>query len=235
MGSQAAKPPCLLLHGALGSADQVADLASGLGDSFEVYRYNFPGHGGLPIPAGGLDMGLMRDALVAFLEQNFHEPVWVFGYSMGGYVAMSVASTRPELIRGLITLGTKWEWSPEIAAKEVKMLDPAIMAEKVPALVELLKERHAPTDWLEVVEATAKMLKQLGAQPLFNEADLKGINMPIIILRGSADRMVSDDESIKVVNLVRHGQYAELPDQKHPFEQVNLELLTPWFQELIKI
>lgn len=59
--------------------------------------------------------------------------------------------------------------------------------------------------------------------------------MPIIILRGSADRMISADESLKVVNQARHGQYAELTDQKHPFEQVNLELLTPWFQELIKI
>jgi pimeloyl-ACP methyl ester carboxylesterase len=235
MGSQAAKPTCLLLHGALGSAEQVADLASRLDDSLDVYSYNFPGHGGLPIPSEGLDMGLMRNALVAYLEKNFHEPVLVFGYSMGGYLAMSVAATRPELIRGLITLGTKWDWSPEISAQEVKMLDPVIMTEKVPALAELLKERHAPTNWQDVVEATAKMLKQLGIRPLFNEADLQGINIPIFILRGSADRMLSDAESFKVANLVRNGQYAELPDQKHPFEQVNLELLTPWFQELVKM
>lgn len=235
MDSQSAKPPCLLLHGALGSADQVVDLANNLGDSFELYRYNFPGHGGLPIPEEGLDMGTMRSALVAYLEQNFQQPVWVFGYSMGGYLAMSVAAIRPELIRGLITLGTKWDWSPEIATQEVKMLDTAIMAEKVPTLVELLKVRHSPTNWQEVVEATAKMLKQLGAHPLFNAADLECINMPIFILRGSADRMVSEDESKKVASLVRNGQYAELTDQKHPFEQVNLELLIPYFHEMIKI
>lgn len=232
---QKVKPPCLFLHGALGSNAQVVDLASRLGDSFEAFSYNFPGHGGLPIPAEGLDMGTMRSALVAYLENNFQQPVWVFGYSMGGYVAMSVAAIRPDLIKGLITLGTKWDWSPEIAALEVKMLDPAIMAEKVPALVELLKERHAPTNWQDVVEATANMLKQLGAHPLLNEADLVGINMPILILRGSADRMISADESLRVANLIRHGQYAELPDQKHPFEQVNLELLIPWFHEMLKM
>ena len=46
------------------------------------------------------------------------------GHSMGGYVALKLALKRPELVDRIITLGTKFNWTPEVAAKEVKMLNP---------------------------------------------------------------------------------------------------------------
>ena len=46
------------------------------------------------------------------------------------------------MIQKVFTLATKFEWTPDIAQKEIKMLDAAKIAEKIPAFAQLLEKRH---------------------------------------------------------------------------------------------
>lgn len=220
--------PLILLHGALGSADQVRPLADRLVGLRETVPIEFPGHGGNPIPAEGLRMPALVDFLAGQLLQLDRGPVDVFGYSMGGYVAASTALRHPGLVRSLVTLGTKWAWDPAIAAAERRMLDPAVIEEKVPALVAQLQRRHHPLPWQDLVLATGSMLGHLGDHPLLDPAALSGLGIPVTILRGGEDRMVGREESEAAAAALPRGHYAELPGQKHPFEQTDLSLLLPW-------
>lgn len=220
--------PILLLHGALGSANQMQPFAEYLSQSRAVFVYEFPGHGGQPIPDHGYDLNDMTKALAGYIAKHLPYPIDVFGYSMGGYVAAVVAARYPDLFSSITTLGTKWDWSPEIATREVSMLDPDTITTKVPALAQLIQSRHQPNDWKKVVQATAQMLLKLGDTPLLNAADFSRITIPVTILRGTADRMIDETPSIEVAHSLPNGTYFALKDVPHPFEQVDLSVLKPF-------
>ena len=113
----------ILLHGAIGASDQLIPLGNELKENnFDVFYLNFSGHGRQNFE---IDFGVKQfvDELSSFISKNKLQQPHVFGYSMGGYVALYLASEKPEMIGTIFTLGTKFEWSPEIAVKEIKMLD----------------------------------------------------------------------------------------------------------------
>lgn len=228
-------PTLVLLHGALGSARQMAGLAALLKDDVPVHTWDFPGHGGAPVPDAGYSMADLVAGLEHWLDASFTQPVIVFGYSMGGYAATVLACRRPDLIHHVLTLGTKWSWSPDIAAREVRMLDPEVIREKVPALADMLADRHAPQDWTTIVQATRHLLEGLGQDPLLRDSDLRECAIPVDILWGSEDRMVSREESERVAGILPHGQFYALAGQRHPFEQVDLHILHDRLAKLFSI
>lgn len=214
----------LLLHGALGSKAQLQPLSDLLSKSFEVHTFNFSGHGGRPIEAP-YSIELFADELKSWIEVGKLQGTAIFGYSMGGYVALKLASESPDLISKIITLGTKFAWNPESSAQETRMLNPAKIAEKVPQFAAALKARHAPADWQEVLQATSAMMLALGDSPSLDDAALGRIEIPCLIQVGEADNMVSEAESQAAAAALPNGQFARIPAFKHPIEQVDQEEL----------
>lgn len=160
-------------------------------------------------------------------------PFKVFGYSMGGYVALLLAAMRPLRVEAVATLGTKFDWTPETAAKETARLKPTLMQEKIPAFVQFLATRHGADKWETVVNRTAEMLTRLGQSPDLNQARLAQIICPVFIGRGSLDTGVTRKESEAAASAVPHGQYIELLDIKHPFEQVSKTILADYLKKTI--
>lgn len=214
----------ILLHGALGSKAQFTLLRDLLRTVSEVHSFNFSGHGGRPIDSP-FRIELFAQELKAWIEAENLQDAAVFGYSMGGYVALKLASEHPALINKIITLGTKFAWNPASSAQESRMLNPAKIAEKVPKFAAALEARHAPADWQQVLHATAEMMITLGESPSLDDAALAGINIPCLIQVGEADNMVSEAESRAAAAALPHGQFAQIPEFKHPIEQVDQEEL----------
>lgn len=219
------KPKLLLLHGALGSAEQMQPLCELLSNDFEVFSFDLPGHGCAYQPDHVYDMAELKEALKNFLDAHFQEPIMVFGYSMGGYLAAALAAESSTYFESLVCLGTKWQWNPENAQREVAMLNPDAIEEKVPALARILGERHGTANWKNVVKGTANMLQKLGDEPLLSQDEFKKITCRTHILRGDQDRMISREESEWAQKYIVKASYEELPGQKHPMEQVDLYLL----------
>ncbi len=216
------KTNLILLHGALGSSQQLEPLQERLATDYSVYLHTFTGHGGKPIDRDFTLANLTAD-LQAFLE-TIDGPVSMVGYSMGGYVAMNYCRIYPGKVERIMTLGTKYAWSPEIAAKELKMLNAEKIAEKVPAFAAALEKRHHPTDWKAVLQHTGQMMEGLGG-PDGIPADEWKISIPVLVARAEADHMVSREESEAVVQRLPQAEYVEVPASKHPIEQVNLDHL----------
>ncbi len=139
--------PILLLHGALGSAAQMARIADTLQPHFKVCILNFAGHGGRQIPETPFSIELFAGEVIRFMAAEGLEKINIFGYSMGGYVGMYLAKHFPAKLGCLITLATRFEWDEAIAANEVNKLDPVKAELKVPAFAESLRQLHAPEDW----------------------------------------------------------------------------------------
>src|SRR5690606_9297260 len=104
--------------------------------------------------------------VLQLLDEGEVERIDIFGYSMGGYVALYLASIAPERVRSVATLATKFNWTPESAAREAAMFDLDAMAEKVPAFVSHLEAVHSGTGWKNVVERTRELLLSLGDDPV---------------------------------------------------------------------
>lgn len=212
--------PLLLLHGALGSAEQLEPLQTHLAQHFIVHALKFSGHGGKPF-AGDFSIALFADEVLTFLNQNEIEQANVFGYSMGGYVALHLAKQHPERVGKIFTLGTKFDWNPGTAEREVRMLNPTKIQEKVPAFADALAKRHQPNDWKVVITKTATMLQNLGNGAALNAEDFAKIQQPVTIGIGSQDNMVSLEESEATANLLPKGRLLLLSEFKHPIEQAN--------------
>jgi len=216
--------PLLLLHGAIGSMDQLLPLKDELSKAFDVYCFNFPGHGG-DDPVETFSMADFAKATTDFIEKYQLKNPLVFGYSMGGYVAVYLESIYPGTFQRIITLGTKYKWSEEIATKEIKMLRPDVIEQKVPAFAQQLADRHGASEWKNVLHKTAAMLVELGRRPLLSNSELHKIDCPTLILLGEKDNMVSLEESQNAAASLLRSRCEILPNTPHPIEQVDLKLL----------
>lgn len=217
----------LLLHGAIGAADQLAPLDEALSASYHTHRFSFSGHGGKPASDNGFSIPLFAQEVINYLDEQGIQQVAIFGYSMGGYVAAYLAVHHPERVQKIVTLATKWDWSPEIALKETGMLDPEKIQAKLPDFANTLAKRHAPVDWKENLQQTAKMMLSLGTKPALVAAEFPKITCPILLCIGDRDKMVSLEESLKLYRMLPNAAFSVLPFTPHPIEQVDTERLLP--------
>ena len=215
----------LLLHGALGSQAQLQSIKVALSEQFDVYTLNFSGHGGADMPSQYNDAVFIQDIL-AFLDDHKIGSINIFGYSMGGYVALHLAALHPERVEKVFTLATKFDWTPESAAQEVKFLNADKILAKVPHFAAALEKRHHPQDWKLVLEKTAEMMLDLGDGNGLQAEHFKAIQHPVMITVGSKDHMVSLAESQNVVEQLENGQLFVFEGFKHPIEKVNVDILT---------
>lgn len=226
--------PVLLLHGALGSDAQLAAVKEALmNKGFFVLSLNFSGHAGNPFQSSfGID-AFAADVL-KFLDDNKIDIVDIFGYSMGGYVAVLLAHLRPSRVGRIITLGTKFDWSIESAANEVKKLNPEKILEKVPAFARILENRHAPLDWKLLMRRTADMMIALGENQILDERKLRSIENSVCVMLGDLDDMADREYSERVARILPNGSFTLLKATPHPIEKVNVLVLTDLITNFLK-
>ncbi|HEX8516818.1 MAG TPA: alpha/beta fold hydrolase [Bacteroidia bacterium] len=215
----------LLLHGAIGSKVQLQPLAEKLKGSFTIHTLNFSGHGGEAMPAGFSIEAFARDVL-NYLDQQNLTTINIFGYSMGGYVALYLAKHHPDRIGKVFTVATKFLWSPDIAAKEAKMLDAEKILGKLPAFAQALEQRHSPNDWKAVLSKTAEMMKRMGNHNPLTLAGYETIEHKVMIGIGDRDTMVSLEETIDVYRKLKNANLIVFPNTPHPIEKMDVDRLS---------
>lgn len=219
------KEPLLLLHGAVGSSDQLRVLAERLKQDQPVYLLDFNGHGGNPFTGTEFSIAHFAEEVLNFMEEKNISKANIFGYSMGGYVGVYLAKKNPGKIMSVITLGTKFSWDEAIAKKESQLLDPEIIEAKVPGFAAELSKRHAPVDWKDLLNRTVRLLGAMGIDNPLKMDHYSSILQPICIMLGDRDKMVGLDETIEVYRRLPNAHLAVLPGTPHPIEKVDPEHL----------
>ena len=222
----------LLLHGAIGAKDQLDPLAISLRSQFHVHTINFNGHGGSPATKESFSMEGFAHDVIKYLHENNITQVVIFGYSMGGYVAIFLARYYPEIVSKVITLATKFHWDETIVIKEIRMLDATTIEEKMPAFAKQLQRRHG-INWKALLEKTKQLLLQLGNNNILQIADYACVSTPCLLLLGDKDKMVTTAETIAVYEALPNGKYMLLPHTSHPVEQVEVPVLAAIIEEFI--
>lgn len=217
----------IVLHGALGSAHQFQPLLQTFPQSRVLEFY---GHGAQQPPSGMPTIDGYVQQLEELLETQ-EQPCSVFGYSMGGYVAILLALRRPELFRSILTLGTKLEWTPAIAVAEAAKLNPVVIQQKVPAFAQDLARRHGENRWTALLAETSALMSDLGANPRITPEVVEHAGVPIRLCVGDRDEMVSIEETLAVYRGLQRGergnqhQFAVIPGLRHPIEKAPRDVL----------
>ena len=209
----------LLLHGALGSARQLASLQERVGG----VPIDLSGHGHREIPAEGIRFEQFINDIGSAFEEQMWERADLFGYSMGGYAAMLYAARHPERVRSVVTLGTKYIWTEEGLQKELRMLDSEVMEQKVPAFARALSEEHGPARWKDVVRAIAKSMSELAPMPLLTPEVCSRIQCPVLICVGENDGTAVPEDTRLFARGIRGAEVFILPNTPHPFSKVDLD------------
>ena len=222
--------PILLLHGALGARDTLQSLADALQPILPpdtaVHAHEFAGHGTTPdadAPADTpYDVARLAAGVLDAMDARGVERATLFGYSMGGYVALLLAAEHPARVRAVVTLATKLAWTPEVAAREASRLDAGAIRAKVPRFADALAARHAGAGgWERVLARTAAMLHAIAARPPVTPDVLARVACPARVCVGDRDATVTLDECATAVRTLPHGELAVLPGTGHPLEHAD--------------
>ena len=181
----AGMPPLVLLHGAYMTIDMMDPLLSGLARTRQVVAIEQQGHGHTPDADRPLTYERMADDTAAVLRHLDIARADVFGYSMGGGVALQLAIRHPDLVRKLVVASASFS-SDGIHALALQMfpsLTPELFAGSP---IEEAYQRTAPNpgDFPKLVE---KLKVLLGPGYACAQDDIRAIAAPTLIVLGDSD------------------------------------------------
>ena len=103
----AGSPPIVFLHGLGTSSATWAECMEQLSGQHLTVAIDLLGHGASPVPAD--PDAYSRDAALADIDDvlaDLDEPTVLVGHSLGGYLALAHAATRPGVARAIVAVNT---------------------------------------------------------------------------------------------------------------------------------
>lgn len=100
-------PPIVFLHGIGSSSATWAAVMDRLRHRYTTVAFDLLGHGGSPVPDDPAEYS--RDRALDDLDDvlaTLDAPAVLVGHSLGGYLALAHAATRPDVARGVVVLNT---------------------------------------------------------------------------------------------------------------------------------
>jgi pyruvate dehydrogenase E2 component (dihydrolipoamide acetyltransferase) len=212
---EAEGPPLLLLHGFGGDINIWVFNQEALATERAVYAIDLPGHGGSTKDVGEGDLASFVDVVAGFMDAMGIEKAHIFGHSMGGAVAGSLAISHPERVQSVALIasaGLGEEINGDyiegfIAAnrrKEMKNILGLLFAD--PNLVnrQLVNDviRFKRLDGVdEALRKTADKLFPGGKQ--VDVPDLSRVEVPMLVVWGREDKVVPVSHSENVPEKAR--------------------------------
>lgn len=229
------KPSILFLHGALGTAQDMNPLMNLMQErGFTTYAFNFSGHGMNAADPAEFRIDLFARDLESFLKKQKLENIVIFGYSMGGYVALyHKANFEDSPIKMIFTYGTKFNWSENSVSKELPMLNPDHLLEKFPHFAEMLQDKHGER-WKQLLRSTAHMMQNLERLDGLTREDMSDIDIPVVLILGDQDRAVTSEETNLTSSWLHHSQIKTISHSKHELERTNLREIADTIEDNIQ-
>lgn len=224
MASSKPNSHIVFLHGALGTSKDLGPLMEIFQiKGYKTHTFNFFGHGTGSKNFEDFRVDSFAKALGLFFNSNNIKSSAIFGYSIGGYIALyHKAHFEDSPITSIITYGTKFNWSPKILANEMAMLDPEYIMSKMPQVADSLHEKHGE-DWKMVLRSTAHMFQNLERLDGLSKEDLGDIDIPITLVHGDLDRNVTTEETILTSSWLKKGRMKTIVNSKHELDKANLK------------
>jgi pimeloyl-ACP methyl ester carboxylesterase len=208
--------PLVLLPGGL----QTIELAFGpliprLAQSHQVIALELQGHGRTADSGRPFALAHLADDVASLLDQLDLDRADVFGFSLGGMVALELARRRPARVRRLIVASVDPRPGPEGMGPGV---DPEEAARRRPTQADFQAMRDAyarlAPDPAHFDEFAARASAMVHAVAGWSDDELAAIGMPTLLLVGDTD-FVPLPHAVAMLDVMPRAQLAVLPGTTH--------------------
>lgn len=210
--------------------DQATALAAA---GYRVLVPDLPGFGRSPLPVGVPSLATVADVIVDHLSRARVRRCILAGSSVGGYLAAAMLRARPELIAGLVMVGTKATAdSEEARANRLRLAD---LVQSTPDDTgRILEQAVLPnllgaTSWASRPRVVARVRawaqgapadtvawyqRAMAARP-DSVADLRGLAVPALVIWGPEDALSPRAEQQIMLDALGDGRLVEVPACGH--------------------
>jgi pimeloyl-ACP methyl ester carboxylesterase len=228
--------PFLVLNGfAATSADWDPSFIDALASSNELILLDHRGIGSSTDDGKSFDIARLADDAAHVIETLGFDRTSVLGWSMGGFIAQTLALEHPNRVNKLILLSTDGGgtdadrasaavWSQlidtsgtphEQARRLLSLLFPSDLAESIYRefgdMVAAARARLSP----DLVNRQAAAMEAWHRNGLGSR--LQEINGPVLIATGSEDVVIPPSNALKLVNAIPSAWLAQFPGGGHAF------------------
>lgn len=199
--------PLILLHGAYMTIGTMGPLVSGLAETRRVIAVELQGHGHTADIDRPITYEQMADDTAALLRHLGIDQADVFGYSMGGGVALQLAIRHPGLVRKLVSASASYTSDGmQPGLHEMVLSITPEMFSGSPIKAAYLEVAPNPGDFPRLVEK----LKRLDMTPFAWPAeDIRRIEAPTLIVVGDSDA-IRLEHAVEMFRLLGGGAMGDL-------------------------
>jgi len=205
--------PLVLLHGSFGFIEGWATVLPTLAKTHQVIAVELQGHGHTNDLERPLSSEQMAEDVAALLQQLKIKDADLFGYSMGGMVALGVAIRHPELVRKLATLGSGAGSLKDAFEPEAYQQFQSLPADFAPPVLKEPYDRMSPdpSQWPALVVKIKSMGRDFKG---YSATELKTIKAQALIMFGDREG-IRLEHAVEMYRLIPNAQLAVFPGGDH--------------------
>jgi pimeloyl-ACP methyl ester carboxylesterase len=196
--------PVILLHGGFGSLEMFGPNIDLLAKGHRVIGVDLQSHGRSPAADRTMSFETMADDIAAFIKELGLDKAALFGFSLGGGVALRTAIQHPDVVDRVILMSTVFKsdgWYPEMRAG-MKSMGPETAEPMKQSPMYQAYQQVAPKvdDWPKLVKQLTDLLKL----DYDWSAEIPKISVPVMIVVGDADGL-PPSHAVEFFNLLGGG------------------------------
>lgn len=218
-------PPLILLHGAAGSTlTETEPLFRRLEQHFHVMALDFAGHGTSSLfSSTSFTFDLFADNIRGVLDHFGHQDAHIFGFSMGGVVALKFAVQHPDRVKRMVVHGANTDWTPDLVADMLKRIDISYLESESPKLVARLEEVHM--NWRELFSRMVDFVQALPSQSLVSFVE--HLHQPILVTSVDHDDLFPLSSPLDLHRILPNSSLALIPGNRHALSALDLDSYLP--------
>jgi pimeloyl-ACP methyl ester carboxylesterase len=218
-------PPVVVIMG-MAVASYLMPAVACLAEWTEAHLIELPGFGGSGEPSRELTLRDYAETVAAWLDAADIGQVVLVGHSSGTQTAARAAGLRPDTVAALVLasptidpMARSWTRLLVYWWLDANYPTPGLIASHKP-------EWRRAGAWRLAHAVHAHLRDRL-------EDTIPQLTMPVLVLRGRDDRLLSARWAHEIASLARHGQFAEMPGP-HTFPWIVPQDWSPPIRALAK-
>jgi pimeloyl-ACP methyl ester carboxylesterase len=216
--------PLVLVHGYPLDHSIWEPVLPYLGQGVRAITPDLRGFGRSGTPQGTATIGQMADDLAGLLEALGITQAAIAGHSMGGYVALAFAHAYPQRLTGLALINsqagadtTEGKQTRIALAERVRTEGPQAVAQAF--VPKLSTDARVQASLTEIVMRTPPAGLIAGLQAMAARPDaspwLAEIDVPCLVISGSADQVIPRPVVVGLVNQLKNCRWEEISSAGH--------------------